>query len=1217
MAIATEKSRRFLAVGEYIDTDSSAMISIFDLKNGAYFKRMRQVGYSDSKINEFSCLSFSYDSKFLAASSGSGDLLAIIWDWYRDKLIAKCSFPISLSKISFNPKDPYLICTTGQGLWKNWKIDEKSFKPQPPFSGMDRSKNYIDHCWLDDEILVSITLSGEAYIARSTDYLNVIDTPFFKNNEKKSEVRPTCVICTSNFIYFGSNEGTIAMWQKSTKASAAKSGERKVSVIMQNSPQGDICNFEFVRIWSTLRNFPITSLTFSQNEEVMGFSLNNNDIGVCNVSKAMHEELEVRVEIYCQGFHKGPITAMDVAVQRPLLVTCSQSDCSVRVWNYTNFRCEIAYKLKHDNDSGSSEAINRSILSVAFHPSGYYLSVGFEDKVRIYHVLFDQIRLFRELSIKNSTSMRFSNGGHFLAASSNKFVYIYTAFTLEQVQVFKSFSQPVLDLAWTSSDLKIVVVGTDGVIYFCDLNSETEHLSKSTEFSSVTLAENDMVVACGIDSQVSVLMEQLAFDWKVYSVGLRPRLSQVHYFKSYHGTGCFISGCHSGNIQLYGPTPSNAIIEEIVAHSGKITRLRSSYDGRYVFSGGEDGVIFIYHVIEPRDLQPQIEKLDAQVKEELLIRNVDEKLADIVLIQKTTLDNFKSQLESNRQAMENIRQKRDYSLQQQEYAFEERRKELEKELHNEYKALESQYDRIRDEKMRKEREWVERLSNLERAHKSAIESAESLYEKKLALEDEKFRKLDKEKQELKQYYEEQIAVLQRQNEEAIENLAIAFKESLKKTQEDYEETRTTAENLKLDYEERLSMQEDEHESEILDLKKKFERQVEEQTTENTALRRKNEALTTEQQMFSEEKESLRIKGDKKLSTIEKLDKTKNDLMSQVRSLENDKTDKENLLIEKEKKIYEFKNEIKKLDKQKHVQDARKKEILEELLPKDEEITKLQQEMQKIHNDCDKERTKNNELKKNIKEREDMIGKLKEEAKIIHSQAENRERSLRSITNDIYNTVNNIEQKDWPSELDTLFEKYVKSEISKVSKKDPECIDEMEEQLKYMQKSIEFMKQAQDQVLYRSKSDLKKRTDENSTLIQELHELRTIKNSNGVTISELEYKLNNYIRTFNANEGGKKKGTSKQASNSNLPSINPAPLPVPRPNSGMPIKGVPKGKLYRGSPFESKLVNIQEKQRIGELEKDLSEKKEENYFLKIEINNLRDALSKIEEDPQED
>jgi WD40 repeat protein len=1198
MTITSEKTRRFLAVGEFNQTETSqetsALISIFDLKNGAYFKRMRQLGCVDIKVEEFTCLCFSNDSKLLVASGFASENIAVVWDWYRDKVIAKCNFAIKISRITFNPKDSYLICTTGEGLWKNWKIDEKTFKPQPPFQGMDRNKNYVDHAWMDEDLVVSVARSGEAFVARSTDFLSVIDSPFGKHHDK-SENKLSTLICNNHYIFFGSSEGTIAVWMKA---------------LYNNLNAGEVASFEFIRTWSTGRACPITSLALSQNDEVLGFSLNNNDIGVCDVSRVKSEEVEVKVEIFCNGFHKGPITAMDVAIQRPLLVTCCQSDCSIKIWNYTNFRFETGLKLRPEKDSG--EMISRCLLSVAFHPSGYFISVGFEDKVKIMHVLYETLIFFKDVNIKYSTCMKFSNGGHLLAASSFKTIYIYTAFTLEQVYAHKVSNSNIIDLSWSSNDLKLVILSADGTIsFFENGSSEPDNINRNIDLKSIIFAEGDTAVTCGVDSTVSVLLEQSKNDWTPHTLGVRTGITQIHYFTSYHGTPCFISGCKSGNIQVFGPGPSGSIIEEILAHRGSVVRLRSSYDGRYVFSAGEDGVVFIYHVIEPRENQPQLEKYEAQVKEELLVRNVDEKLADIVLIQKSTLELFKAQREASMQGMDNITQKGENISNQIDSFYEKEKKKIETDLHNECKLLEAQYEKIRDEKTRIEREWVEKFSNLERAYRTAKENAETLYEKKLSIEDEKFRKLDKEKLELKQHYEEEIARYQRQNEEAIENLAVAFKESLKKTQEDYEETRTTAEQLKLNYEERLSMQEDEHEAEIMELKKKYENLVQEQTNENTALRRKNEALLAEQQIFTEEKEELKSNQATLQSDEEALENKIREMEANLRALEQERKDKDDALIEKKNKIDTYKDQIRKLEKQKKVQEAVKKEIDEELHPKDEHISHLQQRMQNVYNECDNERTKNNEFKKNIKERTEAIEELKKAAAEIFSETEKRERSLMAITNDIYNIVNNLEQKTWPSELDKLFEKYVKRELSKVSKKDPECIKEMQEQVNYMNNSINYMTRSQKQVLVRSQSDLKKRTEENSTLINELQELRTIKEKNASRIKELELEINKKTRDLNATKASVNSLASKQPSSSNLPSINPQAAPPPRPQSSKPVGKPVRGRVYKGSPFESRLVNIQEKQRINELEKDLDERKEENFYLKLEINQLREQLEKFE------
>jgi len=39
------------------------------------------------------------------------------------------------------------------------------------------------------------------------------------------------------------------------------------------------------------------------------------------------------------------------------------------------------------------------------------MAAGFMDKVRIMHVLHDELREFRTLEIKNCNKMKFSNGG--------------------------------------------------------------------------------------------------------------------------------------------------------------------------------------------------------------------------------------------------------------------------------------------------------------------------------------------------------------------------------------------------------------------------------------------------------------------------------------------------------------------------------------------------------------------------------------------------------------------------------------------------------------------------------------------------------------------------------------------------------------------------------------------------------------------------------------
>ena len=1202
MAITPEKSKRFLAVAEFIQVENSPIVSVFDLKTGAYFKRIRQLGFSDMNAEEFVCLCFSSDSRFIAVVSGPPDYVAIIWDWYKDKLIAKYALGSKVTRISINPKDLNLLATTGPSHWKTWRVDEKSLKAQPSFSGMDRSQNYTDHAWFNEEVMIAASENGEVFVARNGEIIQVIEFPFGKTLEavqKLGHSEVTTLICSSKGFFVGSTEGVIAYWEK----------------IMQEDPNNiGHFNFQFGKTWDLGEKRSVISLSLAHNELSLAYSLESNSVGTCRLASSIPEMREVHSQTFCKGFHSGPIVSMDLAIQRPLILTCSSKDASIRVWNYLTFTCEV-YKNLHDakDIAGLADALNRQVISAAFHPSGYYLAISFEDKIRMFHLLSDDLRFYREINIKHANCLRFSNGGHLLAAAANKVVYIFTSYTLEHVEQFKSHTNTIHDMAWSKNDLRIATVGADGAIFEYDVQNcskEIEFISRSTDFTSVAYVD-DAIVACGLDAGQSVLREQIESDWRSHSLNLMNKVSQIHYFKTYHGLSCFLAGDSAGSIQMLGFKPGSPVIGEVVAHAGAVTRIRSSQDGRFVFSAGSDGVIFIYHVIEPREMLQPMDRMeiDQKEKEDAYNKLVDERLAEIVLIPRNLLDQFRINVEGFNQEINNMKQKIEYHKGQQEMQYNEQLKEMRETMWNELQSLVNKYDEITRDKAKQEREYLEKFENLGKAHHNAVDNVEELYEKKLALEDEKFRKLEKERAAIKAMYEEQIRTLQKQNEEAIENLAKEFRDTLKQTQDQYESTRKTAEELKLVYEERLAQQEDEHENEILELRDKFEAEVEAQSAENTKFRRENENLTSEQKMFAEEQETIHIKIEKKRQTLVKLDEAIAEYRELIQRLEQERDEKEKNLLEKESKIRDYKSQIKDLDKTKHVLDARKKEILDEIQPKDQEIVLLKKKLKRIHNDCDKERKLNQDLRKKMEEKVEIQKKLQEERKAKKGQTKEREKKLRDILNDVHAVVNNQDTKNWVDEIKKLYKKYVTSELGKVSKKDPECIEEMEEQIRYMHKSIGLMKDTQNKAEMKAREDMHRRTMENSSLIAELYQLRNAKKNNETKIKQLQLQIKNIQHAINTTEREikQRKPSESHRSVTTLPDINP--LPVPRSISAKPKSNPSSSKLYKGSVLDSKVSQMQEKQRIAQLNSEVQARREENYYLKMELNRLREEINK--------
>ncbi len=51
------------------------------------------------------------------------------------------------------------------------------------------------------------------------------------------------------------------------------------------------------------------------------------------------------------------------------------------------------------------------LLTVAMHPTGYYLAAGFQDKIWLYHILHNGIWPFKNIDLRNCSKLRFSRGG--------------------------------------------------------------------------------------------------------------------------------------------------------------------------------------------------------------------------------------------------------------------------------------------------------------------------------------------------------------------------------------------------------------------------------------------------------------------------------------------------------------------------------------------------------------------------------------------------------------------------------------------------------------------------------------------------------------------------------------------------------------------------------------------------------------------------------------
>mmetsp|Transcript_47632 Transcript_47632/g.34898 ORF Transcript_47632/g.34898 Transcript_47632/m.34898 type:complete len:209 (-) Transcript_47632:234-860(-) len=208
------------------------------------------------------------------------------------------------------------------------------------------------------------------------------------------------------------------------------------------------------------------------------------------------------------------------------------------------------------------------------------------------------------------------------------------------------------------------------------------------------------------------------------------------------------------------------------------------------------------------------------------------------------------------------------------------------------------------------------MKNMELNHMQCMEELQTLYEKKLAIENQNYIRLEKEKGRLRNEFESDIKHLQKQNEEAIEELLNEFKNNLKHVQAEYDDSKRTADGLKMMYEEKLTQQEDEHEDEISSMKNDFK--MDRESLEDVIGTLKNDIETINRQIkrIEDEKggfEKLKEKASKKKKGYkEQLEEKK----AIVAKLEMEKKDVQEKLKKKESELYKYKFKIKDLQKTK-------------------------------------------------------------------------------------------------------------------------------------------------------------------------------------------------------------------------------------------------------------------------------------------------------------
>ncbi|XP_055202456.2 cilia- and flagella-associated protein 57 isoform X2 [Gorilla gorilla gorilla] len=525
LALSISPNRRYLAISETVQEKPA--ITIYELSSIPCRKR-KVLNNFDFQVQKFISMAFSPDSKYLLAQTSPPESNLVYWLWEKQKVMAIVRIDTQnnpVYQVSFSPQDNTQVCVTGNGMFKLLRFAEGTLK-QTNFQ-RGEPQNYLAHTWVADDKIVVGTDTGKLFLFESgdqrwetsimvkepTDGSKSLDV--IQESESLIEFPPVSSPLPSyEQMVAASSHSQMSMPQvfaiaAYSKGFACSAGPGRVLLFEKMEEKDFYRESREIRIpVDPQSNDPsqpdkqdVLCLCFSPSEETLVASTSKNQLYSITMSLTEISKGEpAHFEYLMYPLHSAPITGLATCIRKPLIATCSL-DRSIRLWNYETNTLELFKEYQEE------------AYSISLHPSGHFIVVGFADKLRLMNLLIDDIRSFKEYSVRGCGECSFSNGGHLFAAVNGNVIHVYTATSLENISSLKGHTGKIRSIVWNADDSKLISGGTDGAVYEWNLSTgkrETECVLKSCSYNCVTVSPDAKIIfAVGSDHTLKEIADSL------------------------------------------------------------------------------------------------------------------------------------------------------------------------------------------------------------------------------------------------------------------------------------------------------------------------------------------------------------------------------------------------------------------------------------------------------------------------------------------------------------------------------------------------------------------------------------------------------------------------------------------------------------------------------------------------------------------------------------
>ncbi|KAJ3033063.1 Cilia- and flagella-associated protein 57, partial [Rhizophlyctis rosea] len=956
-------------------------IVIVDLGN---IKAKRKILSADVVGREFISLAFTPDGKNLVIQTGGPEWLLHFYSLEKSKLLATAKPPASplptdlhsMSVCPFPPSassDPQAaqtgtkevgvqICVTGNGVYRVYRFVEGQLKLS---IGVKVDKNVLSHTWLSDSRLVLGTTDGRILLYDQSDLLleHTLSFPTPPPTSSTTSATPppspsiTALLAYSVGLLAGTNTGTVVLFEKTDDVNLIKRS----------------------KAFGTEDGISVIGMSMSPVEEACVVALGNNQIYNLSLDEDSVKGEEIKTHPLIQHFHTGAINGMDTCARKPLIATCG-ADRSVRIWNYAENTVEVM-KVFHDEP-----------LSIALHPSGLHVLVGFTDGLKLMNVLIDDIRPYWDANIRGCRECRFSNGGQYFASANGSTISLHNTWSFEVVGILKGHSGRVRSISWSSDDTRIVSCGLDGVCIDWNVRSlrkEGEIVAKGVVFgAAMWTMDMKLWYAVGSDGGIREIENGHIFR----EIPTKIQLTQAVLSRS---GKTFTASTVRGTIRSFRfPFPVDQPGEYIehTLHAGVVTRLALSYDDAYLFSAGEDGCLWVMRVAER-----------GEVGRGGKGREGGAAWSDEILVTRSDLKSNVKVMHELKQRVEQLKSDNEMQLKMKDMSHAGKIQEMTEKYMAEIEGLKQLTTNMKKDREGNRLLHQDRMKSITQANKDEIKEVQTSFTRRMEEEQRKHASLQARMAELKDKWVRQVEEVEREHRKKVEEVEKYYRGKTREKEEEVGKLKSTFTSLQQSHTQALIDISQDTDHEVLHLQHSFE----------VALRKERDSLASikeENQTMLVRHTSLTRQIDEQKEAGNKMEREDRRLSSIIKGLERDivgvrreMQERDETIQDKEKRIYDLKKKNQELEKFKFVLDYKIMELKKQVEPRERDIISLSNQIQDMDQELHQYHQQHDELENAIR---DLAMKLRA-AKNEEEMEAWREREVRGVLMKIRSGVEEV------------------------------------------------------------------------------------------------------------------------------------------------------------------------------------------------------------------